>query len=468
LKVCVFLGPTLATAQAKDILNGLYFPPVAQGDLYAVARAERPHLIAIIDGYFESTPSVWHKEILWALSQGIHVLGSSSMGALRAAELATFGMEGVGKVFEALASGELEDDDEVAVVHGPAESGYMSLSEALVNIRFTLRSAVNQGVLSTDTRDALVALGKATYYPQRSWPSLLETSRESAASTPERLRELNALEAWLATGKIDQKRADAETLLWRIRDRIGPDSPPKSVRFHFQHTDSWEQLRRLARHHPVPSITDPESDDATSRADATDDRAWLASAVLDELRLLGPTYSEVREQTLNRALALEVADQRGLDIRDVSLDAFEEQLRRQHDLLHADDFEQWIVDQGLAGGQWRRALRAEAKIQHVRALAENDLERDMPSQLKIKGRFHGLAERAEAKHRRLETLGGQPQLHDIDLDESELWAWYFEQQMDMAIPENLQAYALALDFDGIDGLRWAVLREYRFVHPIVP
>ena len=45
------------------------------------------------------------------------------MGALRAAELHAFGMRGVGRIFEAFRDGELEDDDEVAVVHGPAEPG---------------------------------------------------------------------------------------------------------------------------------------------------------------------------------------------------------------------------------------------------------------------------------------------------------------------------------------------------------
>jgi hypothetical protein len=40
------------------------------------------------------------------------------MGALRAAELHTFGMVGVGRVFEGYRDGVYEDDDEVAVVHG--------------------------------------------------------------------------------------------------------------------------------------------------------------------------------------------------------------------------------------------------------------------------------------------------------------------------------------------------------------
>jgi hypothetical protein len=56
------------------------------------ATQSHPAIIGLIDGYFEVTPTVWHKEILWAMAQGIHVHGSASIGALRAAELCSFGM----------------------------------------------------------------------------------------------------------------------------------------------------------------------------------------------------------------------------------------------------------------------------------------------------------------------------------------------------------------------------------------
>jgi hypothetical protein len=74
------------------------------------------------------------------LAAGIPVYGAASMGALRAAELAQFGMVGVGRIFEAYRDGVLEpfdepfeDDDEVAVLHGPPELGHRAMSEALVN-----------------------------------------------------------------------------------------------------------------------------------------------------------------------------------------------------------------------------------------------------------------------------------------------------------------------------------------------
>src|SRR6185437_13385815 len=103
------LGPTLPLADARAELDAVYLPPVAQGDVYRVTRLQ-PDAIGIVDGYFDRVPAVWHKEILWAMSCGIPVFGSASMGALRAAELAAFGMEGVGAIFEAYRDGVIEAD----------------------------------------------------------------------------------------------------------------------------------------------------------------------------------------------------------------------------------------------------------------------------------------------------------------------------------------------------------------------
>ena len=115
-RLVVFLGPTLPHDDARDVLDAEYRRPAAQGDVLRVgappAEGHRP-----IDGVFERVPAVWHKEILFALSEGVHVYGAASMGALRAAELDAFGMRGVGTVYRAYADGVLEDDDEVAVAH---------------------------------------------------------------------------------------------------------------------------------------------------------------------------------------------------------------------------------------------------------------------------------------------------------------------------------------------------------------
>lgn len=182
--IYIFAGPTISAADAARELDAIYRPPAACGDLYRAAR-QRPRAIGIIDGYFEQVPAVWHKEILWAMRAGVHVFGSASMGALRAAELAAFGMEGVGAIFSAYQQGELEDDDEVAVAHAPAEHGYRSLSVALVNMRATLAAARQAEVISPDSATALLALARSRFYPERGYARLLADAATSGISAAE-------------------------------------------------------------------------------------------------------------------------------------------------------------------------------------------------------------------------------------------------------------------------------------------
>ena len=239
-RIYVFTGPTLSPADARRELEAIYRPPAAQGDVYRAALDD-PWAIAVIDGYFETVPAVWHKEILWALTQGIRVYGSASMGALRAAELHRFGMIGVGAVFESFRDGTLEDDDEVAVTHGPEETGFRRLSEAMVNIRSTLRAAESIGVLPPDSRLALEQLAKRLRYSERSYEALWTPAR--AAGIPE--AEIAALRRWLPEGRVDQKRADALAMLRRIREeRDGLRPGPPRVEFEFEHTVFWETVAR--------------------------------------------------------------------------------------------------------------------------------------------------------------------------------------------------------------------------------
>jgi hypothetical protein len=206
MKAVIFAGPSLPPSAQPAIPGVEWRPPARQGDVYRAAR-EGPDAIGLIDGYFDAVPSVWHKEILWAMAQGIRVYGAASLGALRAAELAPFGMIGVGWVFEQFRDGVLTDDDEVAVLHAPAELDYRSLSVAMVDIRATLVAAVREGVVSGETAVTLTASAKERLYKERDWLSVLATTDEQDRSQ---------LEAWLADGRVRSKWDDAIALVKAI------------------------------------------------------------------------------------------------------------------------------------------------------------------------------------------------------------------------------------------------------------
>jgi len=238
VNVVVFLGPTMPAEDAATLLPAEYLPPVSRGDVYAAART-RPWAIGIVDGYFHRVPSVLHKEILWALTQGIHVYGAASMGALRAAELERFGMTGVGDIFEQFRDGILTDDDEVAVAHGPAQAAYLVGSEAMVSIRATLAAAVRAGIVTAGLGDRLAGISKDTFYPRRTWERLLEDA-EAAGVAP---GELRLLAAWLPRGRVDRKRLDAVEMLGRIAADRAAERPPGEVGFRFNSTTMWEELQ---------------------------------------------------------------------------------------------------------------------------------------------------------------------------------------------------------------------------------
>jgi hypothetical protein len=162
MKKLIFLGPSLPLAAAKAICgDAVFLPPAAQADVVSAIANFSPGAIGLIDGVFSQDLSVWHKEILFALSEGITVMGASSMGALRAAETERFGMIGVGQIFRMYANGAIVDDDEVALVHGPAGLDFIKLTEPMVNVRATLTAACNER-----KSISLVVLGIAYLRPQ--------------------------------------------------------------------------------------------------------------------------------------------------------------------------------------------------------------------------------------------------------------------------------------------------------------
>jgi len=207
--IVVFLGPSLPVAEARHILPARYLGPARCGDVLRALRL-RPRIIALVDGVFATTPAVWHKEILLALERGVAVFGASSMGALRAAELAPFGMVGIGEIFEGYRDGTCTDDDEVALVHGPAEFGHRPLSDAMVNIRATVARAVAAGVIAAASGERVVACAKSTFFEHRS----LEAAIEQAWAGDPQAEEARRFSEFIARGGfVDQKRLDAMALL---------------------------------------------------------------------------------------------------------------------------------------------------------------------------------------------------------------------------------------------------------------
>jgi len=234
--IVVFLGPSLEVEAARDILDACYLPPAEQGAIVRAVQGLEPRVIALIDGSFANVPAVRHKEILWAMSKGVQVIGAASIGAIRAAELNGFGMGGSGFIYRWYRATVGADDDEVAVAMSPVEMGARPLSEALINIRLTLRRATRMGAINKTMYASLIELARSLDFRSRTYDRIFEVAER--ALPVELRRSLPALSDWIAGHAINQKATDTRELLLAL-SRMDPDLPPPSARSRFQLTDAW-------------------------------------------------------------------------------------------------------------------------------------------------------------------------------------------------------------------------------------
>jgi hypothetical protein len=229
----VFLGPTLDQESARALAPITPYPPAAVGDIYR-AVLDGVSSILLIDGYFRQVPSVQHKEILFAISSGVPVYGSSSMGALRAAELADFGMVGIGAVYQAYRQGDLTDDDEVAVAHADADHGFRALSTPMVTIRQVLAFAVRGELISAAAAVVLAGLAKQLFYADRHWGTVIERGRTAGVAEVA----LQNLLGLIRADAPDPKRDDAVAAL----ELIGSGGTPATPVREFEPTYNWTVL----------------------------------------------------------------------------------------------------------------------------------------------------------------------------------------------------------------------------------
>ncbi|OED49228.1 TfuA domain protein, core [Rhodobacteraceae bacterium (ex Bugula neritina AB1)] len=416
MSAVVFAGPTIKAADVVAVLpDADVLPPAGQGDIYRAVR-HGACAIGLIDGYFEGVPSVWHKEILWAMEQGIAVYGSASMGALRAAELSAFGMVGVGRIYEAYASGDIMDDDEVAVLHSPAELGYAPLSEPMVSIRATVEHAISCAVLNAAQASAVLKTAKALFYQQRSWAQILA----DVAAAPW----LDRFAAWLETGAVDAKRTDAQEMLHRMAAAEAPADGPAGERM--ERTLAWQGLVRRA-----------EALEQEQALQAPDQR------VLDELRLAPARFDALLNRAALRFVQLQKARRTDAQAGREAVLAQLNRHRQANGLLRSKDLQAWLDANGLTVAQYETVLQETAQAAAAADAVQEELQPYLLAELRLAGAYAGLKSRAEAKEQQLAGQA-QPDGPAGQAERLQLAAWHFETCLRQDIPADLEAHAASI------------------------
>jgi hypothetical protein len=342
-----FLGPSLSPSQARRVAPCRVLPPARAGDVLAVLP-ERPLAIALVDGLFDSTPSVWHREILAALDAGVAVFGGGSMGALRAAELTRHGVVGVGWVFQGYRDGALVDDAEVALLHADAAHGFRPFTLPLVQVRAAAEAARTAGALSPARARALVGAAAGLHYTRRTWPAVLDAAGLRGAGSAR-------LASMLASAP-DVKAADARACLaaaaeFALARRRGAPPPPRPAA---GPAPSHLRRARLAR----------------ARTVLPGGRAFPSGEVVDRLARR-PDAGRLAADGLRRALTAALARSMGIAVSPAEIESAE----------HA-----WLGRLGVAA-RGRAAFLAACGLDDgaARALAED---------LALEARLLAMAERA--------------------------------------------------------------------------
>jgi hypothetical protein len=447
LDVVVFAGPTLPAARVAEVLPGACcLGPVQRGDVFRL-MPHRPRVICIIDGLFGRTLPVWHKEILWALDQGVSVFGAASMGALRAVELAPFGMVGVGRIFEAYQREEIELEDEVTVMHAGPERDYRASSEALVDMRATLAAAEGAGVIDATTRAGLVALAASTFYAERSYAQLLAHADRSLLADDARAQLTSFLSS--EQNRVKLKQADALECLGVIRAErdartAGSGAARPGVDFEFAYTDAFDAFGR------------EESELASVGPNTAD--AVPSHLLVEELQVLGPeVFEPLLRQATARALRVALAAG-GSSKRSPSavVDPLSSSAACDGSSSGVQ-LSRLLQELELSPESYRAWLQEEAQLRDVEEPTLELLQAQFAPLLRALGDYPRVAQRARRKLQLCPVFTPLP-----EPDVAETWSAYFGGLLNVDTPDDLDGYARSVGFGDQRELLVAVVRELEF------
>ena len=346
----VYLGPSLPLKDARAVLPHADFRhPIALGDLVSLVDSGMVAdlwAVGIVDGVFYQSLPVWHKEILYAIERGITVLGASSMGALRAAECDVFGMVGIGSVYRDFACGTLTDDDEVALLHGDAETGWAGYSLPMVNIRATLARAIESGRIGRRTGAVVLEAAKGLWFPERTLVGILDAADQLAPGEAD----LEAASEVLTDEYVDVKRSDAIALLEEIAKRSAMDPPCLQQ----------ERAVSLVRSSMFQSLRERD------RQIERDGAVLCAEEISRYVALSHPEFAEIRDRALDRLASEELALIWQVDVSEAETEAEMARFRARRMLDSEGAVDDWCSSNDMNRTELDELIATEARRRKVR------------------------------------------------------------------------------------------------------
>ena len=207
---------------------------------------------------------------------------------------------------------------------------------------------------------------------------------------------MQALRAWLPTGRIDQKRLDAREMIVAMREFLAGAPGPMQAAFTFEWTDMWESATQSAA---ARGVVDGETGGASQDE-------W----VLDELRLDEAAFQSVRQRTLLRRLAADGPRSQPPAIDPATRRATEQRLRTRLGLFRRSDLDRWCSENNLDATDFARLIDEETRLAEFEVRLDPHLGRDLLDQLRLDatyGRFAARAAQKRAALARERATGGR-------------------------------------------------------------
>jgi hypothetical protein len=431
-KVLVYVGPSLDNDQVLErIPDAIIRPPIRQSDLISDLLEYEPSHILIIDGEFSQNLSVWQKEIVYGLQlPGVKAIyGAASMGALRAADLADFGMIGCGAIFGWYDEGVITDESEVSLLYYRRPDGsYISTTIPLVNIRARLLTGIEEGALTLEQAEKVFAYARSIPWTERTHQAL---SRLGPTWVD-----------WLLAH--DQKKADALELLC-----------------------TFSSLR------PRASFTAPQIEDLSHCFKAQFERDRLveikgtrvALQYIDQfITLHDIDYSQKLWDANNRAAALLLCDMYRVTLSQKEFDVEWSRFCARHNLATVEIHTQWLKENNINLREFCRLMLENGRLRklhraiRVRSMHRRNTQR-LLDYLRTADAYSYWAMEAAEFEKKI-TQSGQLETLTIDLSISphRLMLEHLEKS-GQSIDGDLETYANESGFNSLAELSVALERD---------
>ena len=120
---------------------------------------------------------------------------------------------------------------------------FPTMSEAMVNIRQTFRSAADNEIVGKQTTQSLINLSKKMFYQDRIYENIMKLAVERSVISQ---KQSLLLETWLKNNKVNQKKEDAIGMLKEINISRDKFNEPLQVSFHLENTIFWDDALNSA------------------------------------------------------------------------------------------------------------------------------------------------------------------------------------------------------------------------------